>query len=308
MRRAVAVGILIGRAVFGGVSAEEAFLRAGKIAGFGFGQIIAGIGGFAFGCFVGRAIQCFAADKAAVGMAGATVAGECFLANVAILVETGGSVAYIGAGVALLGAGERIRRLFFKRGAGLGGRTIPFDGFAGRTRRRNTDIAGFLPESVTGIQFVFVFTSGTMAMLGTGVKRIVGYIASRAGRTASAATSAGKGKRRAGADGRRAQKDDAGIDSAGFFDNLAALHIGIVMAGDADRRAELEQKLVGGIIFMLLGDANCGVLGGVIFDIYVLLELFQAGDIGIFCPQIQVIRRQPGCRRCRVYVYYHNQG
>ena len=80
------------------------------------------------------------------------------------------------------------------------------------------------------------------------------------------------------------------------------------MAGNPDGSAELEQKLVSGVVFLLLGDAERGVLGNVVFDVDVAFELLKAGNIGIFGPKVQVIRRQPGCRRSSIYIDYHDQG
>ena len=53
------------------------------------------------------------------------------------------------------------------------------------------------------------------------------------------------------------------------------------MAGNPDGSAELEQKLVSGVVFLLLGDAERGVLGNVVFDVDVAFELFKAGNISI---------------------------
>ena len=57
------------------------------------------------------------------------------------------------------------------------------------------------------------------------------------------------------------------------------------MAGNPDGSAELEQKLVSGVVFLLLGDAERGVLGNVVFDVDVAFELFKAGNIGVFWPK-----------------------
>ena len=121
-------------------------------------------------------------------------------------------------------------------------------------------------------------------MFGAGVQRILADIAYGTGAAASATTASGGQRYGSGPECGGTEQNDAGVYAADFGDNFAALQIGIVMAGDADGGAKLQQKLICGVVFVLLGDANGGVSGGVILDVDVAFELFKAGDVSVFCP------------------------